>query len=100
MEDVDRDMDVPLQCNLELDKDKEGLECLTATVVIFWDEFFSNHREIMESVVAFFKRQYKNFLFVCSGDPNQIGPVVKNGLPEDVVAASILSSPLWRYFET
>ena len=99
VEDVDRDMDEPLKCNLEKDKDKERLECLKATVVIFWDEFFSNHREIFESVVAFFKRHYKTFLFVCSGDPNQIGPVVKNGLLEDVVAASMLSSPLWKQFE-
>ena len=63
------------------------------TVVIFWDEFFSNHRELFESVVETFKSWNKRFLFVISGDENQIGPVVKGGLPEDVIAASILSSP-------
>jgi hypothetical protein len=97
IEDTDRDMDLPLQCQLE--KDEERLECLMETVVIFWDEFYSNHRELFESVVESFKNRNKRFLFVISGDENQIGPVVKGGLPEDVIAASILSSPLWKNFE-
>ena len=37
-------------------------------------------------------------MFVCTGDMAQIGPIVKFGLPHEVIAASIKSSYLWREF--
>ena len=97
VEETDKDMDFQAEC--ELDKDEERLECLTATVVIFWDEFCSNDKELFEAVIRYFRQRGKGFLFVCAGDPNQIGPVVKYGKPEEVIGASILSSPLWKQFE-
>ena len=97
VEDTDKDMDFPSQCMLDSDEDR--LELLMHTVVIFWDEFCSNHRELFEAVVHFFQMKGKTFLFVCAGDSNQIGPVVKFGLPQEIIAASILSSSLWPNFE-
>lgn len=71
------------------------------TAVIFWDEFPGNHRSLFEAVIQFFRQDaymHKKFVFVCIGDFSQIGPVVKDGLDEDTIGATISSSLLWENF--
>ena len=68
-------------------------------MVIFWDEFPSNDRELFEAVIRKLEQKTKyKFIFVCAGDFHQILPVVKYGAKQDVIDAHIKSSPYWSKF--
>jgi hypothetical protein len=70
------------------------------SVVIFWDEFPSNDREIFEAVIRKLERWTKyKFIFVCAGDFHQILPIVTGGSKQEIIDASILSSPYWPHFK-
>jgi len=74
----------------------DRLQLLKATKVIFWDEFISNHREILESVVQFLP----DVIFIFAGDFRQILPVIERGTIHDIISATIISSSYWQRFET
>ena len=95
VEEEDRDDDFPLQCRLDR---TDRWECLMDVTVIFWDEFASSNKEMIESFVSFASRRHKYFIFFCTGDMAQIGPIVKYGLPHEVIAASVKSSHFWKHF--
>ena len=68
-EDID-DIDLPT-CNLR----KERCEFLYQVYVIFWDEFISNDRMLIEAVIDAFKHIWEKpryFVFVCAGDFSQV----------------------------
>ena len=68
-EDID-DIDLPT-CNLR----KERCEFVYQVSVIFWDEFISNDRMLIEAVIEAFKRTWDKpqfFVFVCAGDFSQV----------------------------
>ena len=90
----DKDMDSPTECNLF---NTERFILLQNTVIIFWDEFVSNNRELFEAVL----RALRGFkiIFVAIGDFRQILPVVENGIPQDTINACITSSPVWLKFK-
>jgi PIF1-like helicase len=93
VDDENDDGELP-ECQLA--KNPERLNLLKATKIIFWDEFVSNHREILESVVEFLP----DVIFILAGDFRQILPVIERGTIHDIIAATIISSRLWPRFET
>jgi hypothetical protein len=80
------------QCKLD---NTERLALLNETVVIFWDEFISNHRYLFEAVQR--KLQHK-LIFVCTGDFAQILPVIPNASAEQIMNSTILHSDYWDRF--
>ena len=67
--DID-DIDLPM-CNFR----KERCEFLYQVSVIFWDEFISNDRMLIEAVIDAFKSTWdmpRYFVFVCAGDFCQV----------------------------
>lgn len=67
--DID-DVDLPM-CNFR----KERSEFLYQVSVIFWDEFISNDRMLIEAVIDAFKSTWdkpRYFVFVCAGDFCQV----------------------------
>ena len=70
---------------------------MTQTLVIFWDEFVSNHRDIFEASLRIFNGTI-HFIYVTAGDFQQIPPVVKNGKKEEIINALISSSIYWEKF--
>jgi PIF1-like helicase len=97
VEDEDRDMDDPIQCDIK--EDSQRMELFQHTSVIFYDEFPSNHRDVWEAIRRALQG-LTNIIFVCSGDFRQILPVIK-GRPsaEEVTAATVSSSPYWQEFK-
>ena len=93
VDDENDDGELP-ECNLANHPDR--LQLLKATKVIFWDEFISNHREILESIVQFLP----DVIFIFAGDFRQILPVIERGTIHDIIAATIISSSYWQRFET
>jgi hypothetical protein len=64
------DIDLPM-CNFR----KERCEFLYQVSVIFWDEFISNDRMLIEAVIDAFKSTWdmpRYFVFVCAGDFCQV----------------------------
>ena len=55
-------------------------------MVIFWDEFVSNHRDIFEASLRIFNGTI-HYIYVTAGDFQQIPPVVKNGNKEEKASA-------------
>jgi hypothetical protein len=81
------------QCKLD---NTERLLLLNETLVIFWDEFISNHRNLFEAV----QQKVKNkMVFVCTGDFSQILPVISNGTAEQIMNSTILYSQYWNQFQ-
>ena len=72
----------------------QRLELLQNCGLIIWDEFFSNHREILESLYTFLP---ESTIILCMGDGRQILPIVRGGAA-DTIAATFTSSPLWPQF--
>jgi len=75
----------------------ERYELLQHAQVIIWDEFPSNNKDIFETVY----HQLNNLqdkVIVCMGDFRQIAPIINNGDRQEIVNASIQSSPLWQHF--
>jgi hypothetical protein len=68
---------------------------LENTSLIIWDEFFSNPREIFESVYDVLKDA--RVVFLCIGDLRQILPVVIGHITE-TLQATFTSSVLWPRF--
>jgi hypothetical protein len=70
-DDID-DQNLP-ECNFN----KERCDFLYEVSVIFWDEFISNDRILIEAVLEKFKTQWDNpryYVFVCAGDFAQVCP--------------------------
>ena len=68
-DDID-DQNLP-ECNFT----KERCDFLHEVLVIFWDEFISNDRILIEAVLEKFKTQWDNkryYVFVCAGDFAQV----------------------------
>jgi hypothetical protein len=96
VEEGDIDPEFIPQCKLD---NTQRLALLMETMVIFWDEFPSNDRELFEAVIRKLEQKTKyKFIFVCAGDFHQILPVVKYGAKQDVIDALIKSSPYWSKF--
>ncbi len=70
---------------------------MTQTLVIFWDEFVSNHRDIFEASLRIFNGTV-HYIYVTAGDFQQIPPVVKNGKKQEIINALISSSQYWEKF--
>ena len=89
----DKDMEILTECLLH---NTERFELLKNTLIIFWDEFISNNKELFEAVL----RALKDFkiIFVCIGCFRQILPVIENGTAFDTINACISSSFTWRLF--
>jgi hypothetical protein len=67
--DID-DQNLP-RCNFK----KERCDFLHEVSVIFWDEFISNDRILIEAVLDEFKTRWKTprfYVFVCAGDFAQV----------------------------
>ena len=92
-EDEDWDDTCLPECKLD---GTERMAYLEQVTVIFWDEFPSNDRALIEAAIRAFPT--KKFLWVCAGDLNQTLPVVKNGTKQDILARTVTSSPLWNKF--
>jgi hypothetical protein len=71
------------------------LELLRNLSLIIWDEFFSNHREIMESLLKYLKGT--NVIILCMGDVRQILPI--EGDTINTIQSTFTSSPLWPSFD-
>ena len=96
IDEADYDPEKIPECQLD---NTQRLALLMETVVIFWDEFPSNDREIFEAIIRKLQQWTKyKFIFVCAGDFHQILPVVQNGSKHEVIKACILSSPYWPVF--
>jgi hypothetical protein len=96
VDELDIDNEAIPECNIK----QERLELLLETQVIFWDEFVSNDRALMEAVIRCLTHRYKKrFIFICAGDFRQILPVVRFGLKHEVINACISSSPYWSKFK-
>ena len=54
VEEEDKDDDFPLQCRLNK---TDRWDCLMEVTVIFWDEFASSNKEMIESFVSFARRR-------------------------------------------
>ncbi len=68
-DDID-DQNLP-ECNLN----KERCDFLYEVLVIFWDEFISNDRILIETVLEEFKTGWdtpRYYVFVCAGDFAQV----------------------------
>ena len=97
VDELDVDPEFLPECRLP--ENSERLELLLQTKVIFWDEFVSNDRALIEAVIRCLTHRYgKKFIFICAGDFRQILPVVKYGLKAEVIASCISSSPYWNQF--
>jgi hypothetical protein len=75
----------------------ERLELLQSALVIIWDEWCSNHKNIFEAAYRALDG-FKGKILICSSDLRQIGPVIQHGEKHDIIQASMLSSPLWQEF--
>lgn len=75
----------------------EREELIQNTKCILWDEFPSNHSDVFNAAYTYFSG-FQRKIIVCMGDFKQIPPVVKYGVRQEVVAASIISHPLWDKF--
>jgi hypothetical protein len=80
------------ECRLD---NTERLALLNETVVVFWDEFISNHRYLFEAVQ---KKLFHKLIFVCTGDFAQILPVIPNASAEEIMNSTILYSNYWPRF--
>ena len=68
---VEDENDVDDQDLATCDFNKERCDYLHEVSVIFWDEFISNDRIIMEAVLEEFKTRWEEpryYIFVCAGD--------------------------------
>jgi hypothetical protein len=71
------------------------LELLRNLSLIIWDEFFSNHREIMESLLQYL--QGTKVIILCMGDVRQILPI--EGDTINTIQSTFTSSALWPSFD-
>ena len=87
-------------------------ELLLRARMVVWDEAQSMHRRGIEFVSSLLqgiaeqagwteaaKQPFGGKVIVFSGDFRQHPPVVPQGTRSDIVAASLRSSPLWKYIE-
>ncbi len=65
--------------------------------LIVWDDFFSNHKEIFESVYLTLNG-FNEKIVICLGDIRQILPVVKHATVSEQLNACITSLALWSNF--
>lgn len=80
---------------------RQRLHLLRNTRVIIWDEFPTNHREILESIVdgPLHKSDCEGgLLFICLGDFQQTLPIVQGGGDRESLHACIISSHIWPYY--
>jgi hypothetical protein len=82
----------------ELHRFPQRKELLQETSLIIWDELPSNNRDIFEAAYEFF-RGFAGKVVLCVGDLRQIAPIVPNGQRDEIINASIISSPLWNDFQ-
>ena len=72
---VEDETDVDDQDLATCDFNKERCDYLHEVSVIFWDEFISNDRILMEAVLEEFKTRWdrpRYYVFVCAGDFAQV----------------------------
>ena len=72
---VEDETDVDDQDLATCDFNKERCDYLHEVSVIFWDEFISNDRILMEAVLEEFKTRWSKpsyYVFVCAGDFAQV----------------------------
>jgi hypothetical protein len=62
--------------------------------IIFIDEAFSLHAKLPEEAERALKSN-KTVVFVYVGDSCQILPVIEHGTPQDIIGATLTSSPIW-----
>ena len=94
----DIDDQIPSECDVK----KERSDFLYDVSVIFWDEFISNDRRLMEAVLDMFDKLWDNprkYVFVCAGDFAQILPIVKSNEKCAILNALISSNDnIWQSF--
>jgi len=76
---VEDETDVDDQDLATCDFNKERCDYLHEVSVIFWDEFISNDRILMEAVLEEFKTRWSKpsyYVFVCAGDFAQVCNIV------------------------
>ena len=92
----------PIQC--DVGEATERADLLRSASLIIWDEFTMNNRENFEAVDTILRKIRRNnsplggVLFVGAGDFRQLPLVIQYGTKEDIINATIKSSPLWKYF--
>lgn len=94
IEDGDESDEKPT-CQLDVPKFKDRRELLLAADVLYWDEVFSNDRELIEEVLRYMQINTK-LVVVFFGDTRQILPVIKGGRAQDIIKATLTSSLLWE----
>jgi hypothetical protein len=83
-------------CNL--DKSPTRMELLEQTSLIIWDECFQNHLHCLDAASRLLN-DFSGKVLIMMGDCAQQPPVVNNGTEEEIVAAHMFQSRLWRTFE-
>lgn len=91
-------------CNIP--KESSRAELLRSTELIVWDEALMQHRNCPEALDRTLRdicndtRPFAGKTIVFGGDFQQTLPVVPKGSQEDIVAASLPRSYLWRNIQT
>jgi hypothetical protein len=91
IEDIDRDPELYVQCHLE---NTDRAELLAEVEVIIWDEFMSNHKEILEAALIWCPKA----IFIVMGDFRQVLPIITRGDKSDIIEACCGASYLWSRF--
>jgi hypothetical protein len=70
-----------------------------------WDEFPSTDKRNFEAVDRMLREirccpnlPFGGLTFIAAGDFQQIPPIVENGNKDQILAASVRNSELWKYF--
>jgi hypothetical protein len=89
-----------LQCQLHAPKYKQRRELLESSCLIVWDEVCSNHRQILDSLVATM-HGLPNTVMILMGGYEQILPIVGfNASKAATLDACMCKSPLWSRVRT
>ena len=84
-----------------LEPDSETADVIRESALTVWDENFMQHRHCFEAVDRLYRDicrrdvPFGGKVILFGGDPRQILPVVPRGSPSHIIAACIVSSPLW-----
>jgi hypothetical protein len=98
-DDEDHDGDNLVQCELQTEKYAQRLEYLNAVCILFIDEVFNLDRRVIEEAIRALS-QNQSLVVIVIGDTRQILPVIEHGTAEDIIGATLTSSPIWAKFKT
>ena len=81
----------------DLQKNPDRVELVKAAHCIICDEFFSNHKYIMNAILNSFNG-LKGKVIILLMDRGQTAPIVPYGSRKDIVNATIMMHPIWDSF--